>query len=202
MNDQIDSTETGQEEPSRPERQGKGLVKIDNFPFKTRDRAEERPEIIDTRPAHQREPRRTYFRSVQVVNAEHQKLLAQAAEVQAKAREIERHYEGLERRLDSINHVSGLKEKELNNLRQRLAGLDPAELKSRFEIAFSKLDNFHGSPEVMNEWLIASSLRANAKELRALLAEKIEEGEREIATMAAEKADIEKQLSDAGAETV
>ena len=56
----------------------------------------------------------------------------------------------------------------------------------------------------MQEWLDVSSLRANAKELRSMLSEKIEEGEREITAMEAEKSEIEKELeaANAGAETV
>jgi hypothetical protein len=154
----------------------------------------EPPRVIETqhRPP---EPRPPHWRSLQAVNAERQKHLDQAAEAKAKAADIERYYDGLERRLNSLAHVMEIKGQELNKVRQQLAALDPATLKARFDLAFARRDNFHGDRHEMSEWFDVAALRANAKELRAMLTEKISAAELEIADSQKERDAIEAELN-------
>jgi hypothetical protein len=197
-------SELTQQEPARPERRGRGLARIEKFTVTTPDgeRSEPVPVITTVHQPRPEPPPR--WRPPQSAREEARRLRAQAQEADSKAADLERDFDSKIRRVESLQREIQLKEKELGKLRQQLGELNPDKLRDRLELAYFRRSNFfYGDNAAMNQWLDAAALRANAKELRAMLTEKIENGEHEIAEAEAEVATLEAELeANAGSETV
>jgi chromosome segregation ATPase len=121
---------TEQEEPARPERQGKGLAKIASFTVTTADGEKVEPAVITTvhQPRPEPPPR---WRPPQSAREEARKLRAQAQEADSKAAALERDFDSKIRHVESLNREIELKDRELQKYRQLMADLDSDKLGER-----------------------------------------------------------------------
>ena len=199
-----DQEPTEQEGLERISRQAKGLAKIANLTFSTGDREKPEPAPVITtehRPKPEPPPR---WRAPQSARQEAARLRDEAAAAAKAAEQIERDHDSKIRRLNSLNHVIGLKTQELQKTRRLLEELEPDSLGKRLEEAYWTYKSNPWDQHSVNQFLLAGNLASNSKKLRGLLEGRIAEDERSIAEAEDQVIGLEKELEAAnvGSETV
>jgi hypothetical protein len=140
------------------------------------------------------QPKPPHWRIPESAKAKLEAAQIAAAQASQEIEQIEGHYRDRERDLDDLKRNIRIQTKGLEVFRQGLARIDPSTLAKEWEAAYWKHVYQPFDSHTTNQWVLIASLRANSKELRAMLTRKLEEGEASIAAMEKEAAELEKEL--------
>lgn len=161
----------------RTERQGKGLCKIDNFPYQKGDRAKpEPPAVINTQHRRPPEPPRKK-KDNEIIAAKRAEL--QRLELEVKTADRER--ELLESRLEAVQHQIAARTRQLTTIASEALRLEDKSLPEEFLLLFRRslygglgphdLDNFARVGLMLsNRKLLLSLLQSEEKPLADQLA--------------------------------
>jgi hypothetical protein len=191
-NDQTnqDLTAAELEEPARPERQGKGLVKIDKSLFSTGDREKTKPAIINTE--HRRpepEPPRK-VKDTEIIAAKRLEL----ARLEFELENADRERRSLENRLEGVEHEISARTRQLTNIAAECQRVESKELREQFLLLFKR--SMHGAlgPLDSDNFARVGLMLANRKLLMSALQSEAKELDDQLVVLEKEAAELREKL--------
>jgi hypothetical protein len=177
-----------QEEPSRPERRGRGLAKIATLTFTTPDGEKPKPAVISTEHRRPEPPRKV--KDTEIIAAKRKELLRLELELENADRERR----SLEIRLEGVRHEINARTRQLTNIAAECQQVESKGLPEQFLLFFRR--SLHGAlgPHDSDTFARVGLTLANRKLLMSALQSEAKVLDDELVVLEKEAAELREKL--------